>query len=122
MYSWRVEIEERREYKIERRPRWKGIRELREKYCSTKSCTCNHIQEIYTRSDLLGLCRWRFSLDKPSLFLLIVVGIPYKCDPTRSSPVFQLTLYKFIVLGFLGLDPYLLSLGLILRPYNCIYI
>ena len=55
MYMWRVEIKERREYKIERRPRWKGIRELREKYCSTKSCTCNHIQEIYTRSNLLGL-------------------------------------------------------------------
>ena len=70
IYTWRVEIKERREYKIERRPRWKGIRELREKYCSTKSCTCNHIQEIYTRSNLLGLCWWRFSLDKPSLILL----------------------------------------------------
>jgi len=43
IYTWRVEIKERREYKIERRPSWKEIGELREKYCSNKNCTCNQI-------------------------------------------------------------------------------
>ena len=32
MYTWRVEMKEKREYKMERGPRWKGIGELREKY------------------------------------------------------------------------------------------
>ena len=70
MYMWRVEIKERREYKIERRPRWKGIGEWRKKYCSNKSCTCNWLQELYTRTDLLGLCWGRFILNKTGLFLL----------------------------------------------------
>ena len=47
-----------------------GIGELREKYCSNKNCACNQIQEIYTRTGLLGLCRGWFSLDKTSLSLL----------------------------------------------------
>ena len=70
MYTWRVEIKEIREDKIEKRPRWKGIRELREKYYSNKSCTCNQLQKLYTRTDLLELCQGRFSLDKTNLFLL----------------------------------------------------
>ena len=70
MYTWRVEMKEKREYKMERGPRWKGIGELREKYCNSKNCTCNQLQELYTRTNLLGLCRGRFSLDKTSLFLL----------------------------------------------------
>ena len=50
MYTWKVEIKEIREYKIERRPRWKGIGELKEKYCSNKNCAYNQIQEVYTKT------------------------------------------------------------------------
>ena len=56
MYTWKVEIKEIREYKIERRPRWKGIGELKEKYCSNKNCAYNQIQEVYTKTGFLGLC------------------------------------------------------------------
>ena len=70
IYTWRVEMKEGREYKIERRPWGKGIGELKEKYCSNKNCAYNQIQKIYTRIDLLKLCRGRFSLDKTSLSLL----------------------------------------------------
>ena len=35
-----------------------------------KICACNQIQEIYTRTNLLELCRGRFSLDKTNLSLL----------------------------------------------------
>ena len=48
-------MKESKEYKIEERPRWKGIGELKEKYCSKKNCTCNLLQELYIRSDLLRL-------------------------------------------------------------------
>ena len=41
----------------------KEIRELRENYCSNKNCTCNQFQELYTRTDFLGLCWGRFSLE-----------------------------------------------------------
>ena len=43
MYTWRVEMKERREYQIERRPKWKEIEKLREKHCSNKNYTCNQI-------------------------------------------------------------------------------
>ena len=46
------------------------VRELREKNCSNKNRTCNELQELYIRTDLLELCQGRFSLDKTSLFLL----------------------------------------------------
>ena len=70
MYMWRVEIKERREYKIERRLWGKEIESLREKHYSNKNCACNQIREIYTRIDLLELCQGRFSLDKTNLSLL----------------------------------------------------
>ena len=63
-------MKERREYKIERRPRWRGIEKRREKHCSNKNYTCNQLQKLYTRTDLLELCQGRFSLDKTNLFLL----------------------------------------------------
>ena len=65
-----MEIKEIREYKIERRPRWKGIGELKEKYCSNKNCAYNQIQEVYTKTGFLGLCWGWFSLDKTSPSLL----------------------------------------------------
>ena len=82
MYTWRVEIKERREYKIEGRLRWKGIRELREEYYSTKNYNCNQIQELYIRTYLLGLYQKWFSLNKTSLLHFIVIGISYNCHPT----------------------------------------
>ena len=69
-YTWRVEMKDKREYKIKRSPRWKGIGELREKYCNNKNCACNQFQEIYTKTNLLRLRQERFSLDKISLSLL----------------------------------------------------
>ena len=68
-YMWRVKMKESREYKIEGRPRWKGIRKLRKKYCNNKSCTCNQLQEIYIRTDFFGLFWWLFSLEKTNLSL-----------------------------------------------------
>ena len=68
-YMWRVKMKESREYKIEGRPRWKGIGKLRKKYCSNKSCTCNQLQEIYIRTDFFGLFWWLFSLEKTNLSL-----------------------------------------------------
>ena len=62
-------MKESKEYKREGRSRWKGIRKLRKKYCSNKSCTCNQLQKIYIITDLLGLCRCLFSLEKTSLSL-----------------------------------------------------
>ena len=43
------------------------IGELREKHCCNKNYTCNQLQELYSRTDLLGLCRGWFSLDQTSL-------------------------------------------------------
>ena len=42
-YTWRVEMKDKREYKIKRSPKWKGIKELREKYCNNKNCVCNQL-------------------------------------------------------------------------------
>ena len=49
----------RKEYKRERIPWGEG----REKDGSNKNGVCNHIQRIYTRTDILGLCPRRFSLN-----------------------------------------------------------
>ena len=65
-------------YKIEGRPCEKGIEKLRKKYCSNKNCTCNQLQKIYIRTNLLELCREPFSLEKISLTL------PY-CHLFRST-------------------------------------
>ena len=54
MYTWRVEMKERREYKIERRPRWRGIEKRREKHCSNKNYICNQIQKKYIQ-ELISL-------------------------------------------------------------------
>ena len=60
------EDEIRKEYKRERIP-WEKEEEEEEEEeedCSNKNGACNHIQEIYTRTDhLLGLCQWWFSLN-----------------------------------------------------------
>ena len=63
-------MKERREYKIGRRSEWGEIRELREKHCHNKNGACNQLQEIYTRTILLGLCQKQFYLNKVNLSLL----------------------------------------------------
>ena len=60
----------------------------------------------YIRTHVLELCRGRFFLEK-SIYLPVLVILSY-C-PTHFSLVFQPTLYKFIVLGFLGLSPFIPS-------------
>ena len=71
-----------------------------------KNQICNQTCVKYIRTHLLRLCRWRFSLEK-SIYLLVLNILSY-C-PTHFSPVFQLILYKFIVLAFLGLSPFILG-------------
>ena len=52
--------ERKKDYKIEGKPWDRGIENLREKYCNNKNCSCDQLQEIYTRIDILGLCWKRF--------------------------------------------------------------
>ena len=62
MYTWRVKMKERREYKIERRPRWRGIEKRREKHCSNKDYTCNQIQKKYIQELISLNCRLNQSI------------------------------------------------------------
>ena len=71
-----------------------------------KNQICNQTCVKYIRTHLLGLCRGRFSLEK-SIYLPIF-DILFFC-PTHFRRVFQSPLYKFIVLGFLGLSPFFLG-------------
>ena len=74
-----------------------------------KNQICNQTCVKYIRTDFLKLCRERFFLEKP-IYLPVLVILFY-C-PTHFSPVFQPTLYKFIILGFLGLSPSTFGLGI----------
>ena len=60
-----------------------------------------NIQELIT-SD----CAENDFLQFKSIYLpILVIGTHFICCPTHFNPVFQLILYKFIVLGFLVLSP-----------------
>ena len=74
-----------------------------------KNQVCNQTFVKYIRTHLLGLCQWRFSLEK-SIYLSILNILSFY--PTHFSLVFQPTLYKFFVLGFLGLSPFFLGWAL----------
>ena len=105
IYTWRVRSKKEREYKLEGGPERKGSKIKEKNTVALRNCTCNPIQKIYTRTDLLGLYRELFFFSKKLDYLyLIVIWIHYNCYPTHYNPVFQLTLYKFIVLDFLGLN------------------
>ena len=71
-----------------------------------KNQICNQTCVKHIKTHLLGLCRGRFSLEK-SIYLPIL-DILFFC-PTHFRRVFQSTIYKFIVLGFLGLSPFFLG-------------
>ena len=71
-----------------------------------KNQICNQTCVKYTRTHLFGLCRGRCSL-KNSISLPVLDILSF-C-PTHFSPAFQPTLYKFIVLGFLGLSFFFLD-------------
>ena len=43
---------------------------------------------------------------KPIYLLILVIGVHFICCPNPFNPVFQPTLYKFIVLGLLGMSPF----------------
>ena len=68
-----------------------------------KNQLCNQTWKEYIRTDLLGLCRGQLSLIQLNLFPYYSQLAHFIRDPTHSNPIFQPTLYKFIVLGFLGL-------------------
>ena len=71
-----------------------------------KNQICNQTCVKYIRTHLLGLCQGWFSLEK-SIYLPALVILSY--FPTHFSPILQPTLYKFIVLGFLGLSSFTLG-------------
>ena len=88
-----------------RDPSWRGDRKNHKRNTvAIKNQICNQTCVKYIRTRLLGLCRWRFSLEK--LIYLPVLDILY-FRLTHFSLVSQLTLYKSIVLCFLGWSPFL---------------
>ena len=74
-----------------------------------KNQICNQTCVKYIRTHLLRLCWGQFSLEK-SIYLFVFDILSF-C-PTHFSPVFQPSLYKFIILGFLGLSPFFLGWAL----------
>ena len=104
--KYRIKIVQRELYNG-RDPSWIVDRKNHERNTVTiKNQICNQSCVKYIRTHLLGLCGGRFSLEK-TIYLLALDILSY-C-PTHFSPIFQLTLYKFIVLGFLGLSPFFLG-------------
>ena len=90
-----------------RDPSWRGDQKNHKRNTvAIKNQICNQTCVKYIRTRLLGLCWWRFSLEK--LIYLLVLDILY-FRLTHFSPVFQPTLYKFIVLSFLGQSLFLSS-------------
>jgi len=55
--------------KEERSNERKGLEICKRKYYSNLNYICNHFQSIYTRTDLLGLCRGQIYLDNSNPFL-----------------------------------------------------
>ena len=88
----------------------KGIGELKEKYSSNKKCTCNQIQGYIQEQISSDCANDDFLKIKHVCSYFIVIWIHYNCYPTHQNLVFQSTLYKFIVLGSLGLDPFTFGL------------
>ena len=90
-----------------RDPPWKGDRKNHKRNTvAIKNQICNQTCVKYIRTRLLELCWGRFSLEK--LIYLPVLDILSFCL-THFCQVSQPTLYKFIVLGFLGQSPFLLG-------------
>ena len=57
------------EYKRRRKQWWEGSEICKKRHCNSLNHICNHFQSIYTRTYLLGLCRWQIYLDNSNPFL-----------------------------------------------------
>ena len=100
--TWRANVKRKESIKKERCKERRGSGKPRKNIVVIKNQLCNQTYVKYIRIQLLGLCRGRFSLEN-SIYLPALDILSF--GPTHFSPIFQLTLYKFIVLGFLGLSP-----------------
>ena len=104
--TWRAKVKVKESIKNKRckeRGDWKNHKR---NTVAIKNQICNQNCVKYTRTHLLILCRGRFSL-KNSIYLPVLDILSFRS--THFSPAFQPTLYKFIVLGFLGLSPFFLD-------------
>ena len=81
-----------------------GIEKITRNTVEIKNQICNQTCVKYIRTCLLELCRGQFSLEK-LIYLLVLDILSFRL--THFSLVSQLTLYKFIVLCFLGRSPFL---------------
>ena len=102
----RIKIIQREPYNV-RDPPWRGDRKNHKRNTiAIKNQICNQTCVKYIRTHLLGLCQGGFSLEN-SIYLPVLDILLFR--PTYFDPVLQPTLYKFIVLGFLGLSPFFLG-------------
>ena len=93
-----------------RDPSWRGDQKNHKRNTvAIKNQICNQTCVKYIRTHLLRLCWGQFSLEK-SIYLFVFDILSF-C-PTHFSPAFQPTLYKFIILGFLGLSFFFLDWAL----------
>ena len=97
----RIKIIQREPYNV-RDPPWRGDRKnYKRNTIAIKNQIRNQNCVKYIRTHLLELCQGGFSLEN-SIYLLVLDILSF--FPTHFSLIFQPTLYKFIVLGFLGLS------------------
>ena len=104
--TWRAKVKARESIKKKEAKREGDRKTHKRNTVANKDQICKHTCVKYIRTHLLGLCRGLFSL-KNSIYLLVLDILSF--HPTHFSPVFQHTLYKFIVSGFLGLSPFFLG-------------
>ena len=116
--KWKTKIVQKELYKKRDLP-WKGDRKIKEgNTVAIKNQTYNHTCEEYIRIDLL-----RPVLRTVFLNLIQSVSLSLWTESTLFviqlilTQFFQLTLYKFIVLDFLGLSPFILG-----RVSNLVFI
>ena len=90
-----------------RDPPWRRDRKNHERNTvAIKNQICNQTCVKYIRTHLLELCQGGFSLEN-SIYLPVLDILSF--FRTHFSLIFQPILYKFIVLGFLGLSSFFLG-------------
>ena len=104
--TWREKVKAKESIKKKRCKERGDRKNHKRNTVAIKNQICNQTCVKYTRTHLLGSCRGRFSL-KNSIYLPVLDILSF-C-PTHFSPAFQPTLYKFIVLGFLGISFFFLD-------------
>ena len=100
--TWRAKVKKKESIKKKRCKERRGLEKLQEITVVIKNQLCNQTYVKYIRIHLIGLCRGRFSLKK-SIYLDVLDILSF--GPTHFNQFFQSTLYKFIVLGYLGPSP-----------------